>query len=508
MLSSCNKDEQNQLVTDDGIKSVALSINLGDVSTKAEVDDEMDDPFVTDDPTQNFNTVDIFFTSSDGTIQYAFRAKSDETDGSYGQKIWDNLFDTGTGVRFIGLEGISGVYVFANSPLQDSDFDADNGKLAAGTSVDKVSDINAKLLVKDYVGDDKDAADMPYIGADISLVQAETVNDDSDANEVKLPDAVDVGTYYEASISIRPAISRVETQKVAVVTSGEAFFKTTEGGALEMVEKSNAEYKVTWSNFAPQLVGAYMSNIYTNTDYFPASNAPAITNWTAFETPAIENNTFPIKAGIWNKNVLAEPLNAVYSYANYSTEYSDLVSKSYRGGESTSTENAYYVLDGTKNSANKVLPFNFFVPYDVTSVNDAASVTALEGTITPKIHLQFKEVLDYQYDIFAKNADGNWSDTPLSNDPTVKAQIDMEMAWPTNISNTEEGIAFANVAFSTNGGGDAVLEVQPGYIYRLAEVVVNPFNLSGSLTSDEYKNIVVYVTVVRYAPKDIYPVFD
>lgn len=521
LLTSCQKEPQTSAVTDDGVKSIALSINFGGAATKAIIDDELDDPFT---EASTFEKLAIFFTDNSDNILYAFEASDASGAGTDEETIWDNLFkSTGAGVRFIGLEGVKGIYVVANGPALSGDgglgltFEAaaegqgtrTGGKVSNESPVN-ISAINAHMDIIEYFSLDKDATYMPFIGATKTFNSVETVGGE-DA-EVVL--GADAGQYYQANITIRPAVSRLEVQKVSVVTTGTSYFTLADDGVtLEPCEtEGEADYRVTWDGFNPTLVGAYMSNFYTNTNYFPAN--ASLTGWNGFETPSFddaENDEAPIMEGKWNvaEGDLSAAINGLVSYSNYEgTSYGALVSDTYSGGTSTEKPEATYVFDGNKDDAGKVIPFNFFVPYDITSTLDNTygnESEALTDVIIPKLHIQLqKPASEFSSKAEKKNTDGSWIAVP-ADEINISTQLTTPFTWPT-VADGETNIAFVNVRMGTQAGDDVTL--RPGYIYKMDEIMINPVNVNGSVTSSDLNNIFVTVTVVGYTIENVYPVFD
>lgn len=490
VLSSCQKEPQTQPVTDEGVKSVALTLNLGSPSaTKAQ--NEVEDPYANE--FDDFENIAILFTDQDGVIKYAFQAESsDQSQGTDAGTIWNNL--KAGGVRFIGLENISQIYVVANMPADAMTFPEDG----IMTQTVNVTDINDDIALVDYFN--LEQIKVPYIGADLAFEQLDNTAVSGDAEVVVGEDA---GQYYKAEISIRPAISRFEVSKVSVVNDGEAYFKLADNGVeLESVEsEADAKYKVDWSGFSPSLVGVYMSNFYTNTVYFPAAETTLEGRWTAFETPSFENETSPITQGLWSSAALDETLNDLVSYSNYtSTDYGLLFDDTY------SDVSGGTLFDGSKGGANKVIPFNFFVPYDLRATG-RTDVYATDGSLTPKIHFQFKEGGQISTTISVKNTSGGWE--TLDSDSDQYVQLNTMFAWP-SVPGGEDGIAFANVTFVTDQSDPegSVLQLRPGFIYKVQEVKVSPVNISGSVTSSDLNNIFVTVTVVPFNTENVYPVFD
>lgn len=109
-FTSCEKTPAPS--ADEGTKSIALSINFGGVATKA-VDNDLEAGFV---PGKDYTSLQIYFTDDTGNIKYAYTANASSQDDE--KTIWDNLTNTSNGVKFIGLESVSGVYVTANAELQ------------------------------------------------------------------------------------------------------------------------------------------------------------------------------------------------------------------------------------------------------------------------------------------------------------------------------------------------------------------------------------------------------
>lgn len=490
VLSSCQKEPQTQPVTDEGVKSVALTLSLGSPSaTKAQ--NEVDDPYASG--FDEFENIAILFTDQDGVIRYAFKAEnSDQSLDTDAGTIWDNL--KAGGVRFIGLENISQIYVVANMPADAMTF-PENGIM---TEAVNVTDINDDIALVDYFN--LEQIKVPYIGADLAF---DILDGNSVSGDAEVVVGEDAGQYYKAEISIRPAISRFEVLKVSVENASTAYFKLADNGVdLESVEsEGEADYMVEWSGFNPSLVGVYMSNFYTNTAYFPAAKTTLEGRWTAFETPSFENETSPITQGLWSSAALDETLNDLVSYSNYtSPDYGNLFTDTY------SDVSTGVLFDGNKNSAGKVIPFNFFVPYDLRATGEI-DVYATDGSLTPKIHFQFKEGGQISTTISVKNTSGGWE--TLDSDSDQYVQLNTMFAWP-SVPGGEDGIAFANVTFVTDQSNPegSVLKLRPGFIYKVQEVKVSPVNISGSVTSSDLSNIFVTVTVVPFNTEDVYPVFD
>ena len=495
-LTSCEKDPAP--AADEGLKSIALSVNFGQTGTKAEIDGELDDPWTND--YSGFERLDIYFTNAKDQIKYYYRAASTDVDGM-GKIIWDSLDPStdnpNSGVRFIGMEGISKVFVVANGP-KITELNTDpNGTV---TSTTDIYALNDAIKLTDYTGEQ---ITMLYAGAAVNLTLAGTVSGTAGVITV----GEEGGQDYQADVTIRPALSRLEVQQAGVVTSGYVYFKT-DGGTGNFIEteiEGEAEYRVEFSGFEPSLVGVYASNVYKTSPLFPVQTGPAA--GTLFDTPTFEGQESPIKEGKWVELVSETELNDYLSYANYDeagTGYGDLISTAY-SDDTPSGTNELLLFNGNKNSANKVIPFNFFVPYDITST--ASDVTALSGSVMPSLHFQFKEPAQrMNLTVEHKNAGtGAWESV---SDQSIIDALEAQVDWPTAVGG-EDGIAFANVV-KYYTGDDLTTEttLRPGYIYRVQKVIVDPTNISISTKDTDAYNVYVVVTVVPYNDENVYPGFE
>lgn len=487
-FTSCEKDPAPG--ADEGLKSIALSINFGGVATKA-VDDDLEAEF---DPGNNYNSLQIYFTDDTGNINYAYNAKADSQDDD-GQTIWTNLTNASNGVKFIGLESVSGVYVTANAELQTITY---GGPVTGPVNVSAINDL-LKIENIDGVA----ANMMPYAGACTQLQTAGSSISET-AGEVIVGDGADGAEYLVADLTIRPAVSRFEVSKVGVKTSGTTYFKEVPKGGVNILEPCavgdpDVKYSVAWSDFDADLIGIYMSNFYKESPLFP--NKTIIDEWepVLFATPGFNEGVSPISGGKWTD--LTD--NAGISYANYNNRY-----------EAFTTENVgstigdtKYLFDGTTNSV--VVPFNFFVPYSLTDKGDNAdAVASFNDVVSPALHFQFRKPgsLSISYgEIQEKTPTGSWQDV---NDDALKQQLQNAVAWPN--STDAEGIVYANVTkfLTTPGDENSAITIKPGLIYKIQEVIVEPVNLSVSTKLTDQFNVYVVVKVVGFNVKNVYPSFD
>lgn len=497
-LTSCEKDPAPG--ADEGLKSIALSINFGQTGTKANIDGELESPWDAD--YSEFSRLDLYFTNANNQIEYYYSAAPDAGEGTNGKIIWDSLDPSSTnpnsGVRFIGMEGISKVFVVANGPKITGLTTDPNGTV---TSITYISALNDATKLTDYT---EEQNTMLYAGAAVNLTLAGTVS--GAAGEITVGE--EGGQDYRADVTIRPALSRLEVQQAGVVTSGYVYFKA-DGGTGNFIEtegENDATYRVEFSGFQPSLVGVYASNVYKTSPLFPVQTDPAA--GTLFATPTFDKGNSPIEKGKWTELAAETELNSYLSHANWEegTGYGDLVSTTYSG---TTNDSELFLFDGDKNSAGKVIPFNFFVPYDITSTD--ATVKALENSVMPSLHFQFKEQDPAQQPMTLTvthrqtAGTGTWEPvTDNSITEALKAQVD----WPTAVGG-EEGIAFANVVkYFTSDALTDETTLRPGYIYRVSKVIVDPTNISISTKDTDAYNVYVVVTVVPYNEENVYPGFE
>ena len=491
-FTSCEKTPAPS--ADEGTKSIALSINFGGVATK-DVDDELESGFA---PGDDYTSLQIYFTNDAGVIKYAYNATTaDSGQDTPAGAIWDNLADAANsnGVKFIGLDAVSGVYVTANAPLSP-------GIITYGGAVSETVDVSAiNELLKIENIDATEANAMPYAGACIQLQPLGSTQISAEAGEVVVGDGAEGAEYWKAELSIRPVVSRFEVSKVGVKTLGTTYFKEVDNEGVKVLEPCDdtdpaVKYKVEWTGFDADLIGIYMSNFYKSSPLFP--NKTAIDDWTdvLFATPGFAEGVSPIAEGKWTG--LSDDQKGI-SYANYNNGYQDFTTA--HAGTTSGTTN--YLFDGGSDASAVVVPFNFFVPYSLTDRSATADDVANLGAACPALHFQFKkpEDLTINYKSVQYKTSGNWQDVADNN---LKQQLQNAVAWP----NSTDGIAYANVTKFLNEDRLTELTVKPGLIYKVQEVVVEPVNLSVSTKDTDQFNVYVVVKVVGFDVRNVYPVFD
>ena len=497
-FTSCEKTPAPS--ADEGTKSIALSINFGGVGTKTEV--TPDDPW--ENSYKGYESLDLYFTSSTGSILYYYHSTSTDAEGSNGKIIWDGLNTTtsnpNSGVYFVGMENVNRVYVVANGPQITGLTTEDNGKV---TSSNDIAELNALIKLESYKADN-DQNKMLYAGATFSL-------DPIEGTTVQTSQEINVGDEgalnFKAEITIRPAISRLEVGEVAVQTEGDIYFKEDVNGnyVATTATDPDALYKVSYSGFTPSLVGVYMSNVYRTSPLFPQQTALSTD---LFATPT---DVGAIKKGTWVSLAPEGTFANCLQYSNYAegTGYSNLIPADYIG--TAGSDNVLTLFDGDKTPASpKVIPFNFFVPYDITSTASATYITAVSGAAVPVLHFQFKEPdvpMTVGPDVYEKGSSGAW-DVEVT-DPQTVLDVTAEVNWPAGTVNSEDGIAYANVVkYYTSDDMNTEVTLKPGYIYKVQQVLVSPVNLEITSQKINSYNVYVVVTVVPYATEDVYPGFE
>lgn len=465
-LAGCNKETEVPQSSDPdaGLKSVTLVISGANL-TKANM--TPDENWIQD---AGISRLDIYFTNATGVIQNAFRLE--DNDAYPG--AWDAI--QGNGVRFIGLESISRVYVVANSP-ETTAFGSGN-----------ISQVDATI---DEVKADLGQDEILYFGADLDLTPiGNEVNEDVTVN---IGDEENMASqYYTANVAIRPVISRLEISKIGVQVSGS---KSVTLSADEVANPADAgTYTISWTGFTPKLSGIYMSNFFGKV--VPVT--PAVSE--LFETPAGSDGIAEGKWATATGITAAYNANAIAFYSNYEDgSYGDLFANS-----SLSGTGVQYYFDGSADDT--CVPFNFIVPFDPTQEYASGAVSTIPAGVTnfvePKFHFQFFfESGDQEQYTVTVRKEGAGSDLPVDSD------LYIQLTSTINFTTVSDGQYFANVA-KFDFGSTGKTAIEPNTIYKMNEVVISPFNVStGTVTEDAY-NVIVKVTAVPYATVNVTPDFD
>lgn len=470
-LAGCNKEQVTAPAAnpDAGVKAVTLSIRGLNANTKAQLGQTVDNSWVKD---SGIDQLDIYFTSAGDQIRYSYRL---DASGTYSE-AWNTITNTSgeNRVRFIGLKEVSRVYVVANSP---------DALIESGSITQVVADL-ADMQGKTAEGNFVTKTDVVYMGGDTELNPIGTEPVDEVTTEIGEGESASM--YMTAKVTIRPVISRLEIEKISVLTTGTTEITYPEGDGGEV-------YEVTWEGFEPKLVGVYMSNFYETLE--PVTPHLGI----LFATPegqGITNGTWTGLDATYNKDGLAYYNN--WTGSTYESLFNNCPGK--QEGESN-----YVYFNGNGTSC---LPFNFLVPFDVESTAQDANV---EGAFeTPKFHFQF--LFDQSalsgYEITKVVKKGTEDEVTPGNNPDLYDKLTAGLVFTTV---SDDNIYYANVTSfveDNSGIAGANVTIKPNSIYRMSEVSIAPYNLGfGTVTEDAY-NVIVKVSVLPYNEVEVLPSFE
>lgn len=447
-MIACSKDGTGDNPYADGSKQVVLKVNLP--ATRAGVDNSWLDG--NGDPQKTtISTIDVFFTNAIGKVQEHYTL---DTDNGYLNAV------QGAGLRFVGLNDVTAVYIAANvpEPMRNITTMADFKVLMnqQAPSMEQNNMIFAGCDTDLIAGADTDASIPTY--------------DNPDNQDPTVPAAGDM--VYTADVVIRPIISRIEWGDITVVENGSKEFEQPDGSI----------YRVEWTGYKPTIVGVYQSNVYLAENIFGTPQASA-----SFATPA---NWTSIVNGAWVDPSIDE---ITWSEVNPSLAYSN-----YQGGYAALLPPGY-------NTVNKqCVPFHFFVPFDPTlSEDDNKLMTGdMDGTL-PQWHFQLYYPNDSGYTITVKKKGANEGDdkyTVVTDDEALSLKGDF--LYPAG----KDRIAYANVVNLKNSDGNN-LTYRPGMIYT-ADIEINPYNVSLGFEDKDNYNVIVKVGVADFATQEVTPEFE
>lgn len=445
-MVACSKDDAaNQSA--DGSKQIVLKVNLP--TTRAAL--TPDDPYVAK---TTISSMDVFFTNANGVVQYRYDLEGGDL---------TNITGT-TGLRFVGLENVTAVYIVANAPASVS-------LPGLGANMNTFSVELAKQAPS--MGQNE----MVFAGCDLDITPLTP-----DVNTPEIP-TYDDGKWengdqaYNANITIRPLISRIEWGKIETDTDGR-----------KLVQVGSDYYLVEWSDWDVEICGIYQSNVYGAESIFAA--APVADN-TFFATPTAMN---AIVNGEWTPATTItgwDALKPVLTYNGYDNGYASVLPSDYNNNNNP--------------TITKCVPFHFFVPFDVDGENPAAGT--LDGAKEPHWHflLHFDNPSAYNSSIkvYESDADGTkGTEIDLnSNDPALS--VASQFMFPV----TKYNIAYVNVIDLFEGDTTTNISYAPGKIYT-TNVLLSPFNVTaGPVVVTDY-NVIVKVTVADFATQPVTPEFD
>lgn len=447
-MVACSKDDAAN-PSADGSKQIVLKVNLP--TTRAAL--TPDDPYKADETT--IGSMNVFFTNANGVVQKACELT---TDNGYLTDITST-----TGLRFVGLKNVTAVYIVANAP--DGVVMPDEG--------DNMNTFSVELANQ---APSMDQDQMVFAGCDLDITPLAP-----DVNTPEIPTYHD-GKWengdqaYNANITIRPLISRIEWGKIETDTDGD-----------KLVKVGEEYYLVEWSGWNAEVCGIYQSNVYGAESIFAAT---PVNGNTFFATPTAMN---AIVDGEWATP--AQPatgwdaLKPVLTYNGYDNGYASVLPSDY-------------------NTNNKCVPFHFFVPFTIDSKGTNQTMTvSLDADKEPHWHflLHFDNPSAYNSSIkvYESDADKTKGTEIDLNSNDAALSVASQFMFPV----TKDNIAYVNVIDLFEGTSDNNVSYAPGKIYT-TNVTLSPFNVTaGPVVVTDY-NVIVKVNVADFATQPVTPEFD
>lgn len=454
-MVACSKDDA-ATPSADGSKQIVLKVNLP--TTRAAL--TPDAPYAAN--STNISSMNVFFTNANGVVQYAYKLEEEDI-----EKISDKV-DPSPGLRFVGLENVTAVYIVANAPASVS-----LPGLGANMNTFSVELANQAPSM----GQDQ----MVFAGCDLDITPLTP-----DVNTPEIP-TYDNGNKwnegdqaYNANITIRPLISRIEWGKIETDTDGD-----------KLVKVGEEYYLVEWSGWNAEVCGIYQSNVYGAESIFAA--APVADN-TFFATPTAMN---AIVNGEWTPATTItgwDALKPVLTYNGYNNGYASVLPADYN--------------DKVDQDLGQCVPFHFFVPFTIDSKETNQTMTvSLKADKEPHWHflLHFDDPSAYNSSIKVYESDVNKTKGPQidlnSNDTALS--VASQFMFPVTADKT----AYVNVIDLFEGTSDKNVSYAPGKIYT-TNVLLSPFNVTaGPVVVTDY-NVIVKVTVADFATQAVTPEFD
>lgn len=454
-MVACSKDDAAN-PSADGSKQIVLKVNLP--TTRAAL--TPDAPYVEEGTT--IGSMNVFFTNANGVVQYAYPLT---TDNGYLTDITST-----NGLRFVGLKDVTAVYIVANAP--DGVVMPDEG--------DNMNTFSVELAKQ---APSMGQNEMVFAGYDLDITPLAP-----DVNTPEIP-TYDDGVWengdqaYNANITIRPLISRIEWGKIETVTDGN-----------KLVQVGSDYYLVEWSDWDVEICGIYQSNVYGAESIFAAT--PVNAN-TFFATPkglnAIVEGEWATPSSTFIGWDALKPVLTYNGYDNNTDKYASVLPSDYN------TNN---------NPITKCVPFHFFVPFTIDSEEKNQTMTvSLEADKEPHWHflLHFDNPSAYNSNIKVYESDVNKTKGPQidlnSNDAALS--VASQFMFPVTADKT----AYVNVIDLFEGTSDTNVSYAPGKIYT-TNVTLSPFNVTaGPVVVTDY-NVIVKVKVADFATQAVTPEFD
>ena len=449
-FAACSNEEDAIVGGDADNKTMIVSIAGIGADTKAATpgDKWSEDT----DAKDNISSLTLFFTDANGVIKYKYDA--DETDK---EDEWNGLF--GTGLKFVGLSGVTAVHAIANDAAAASLAVYGNINTLKTAYADQGLSIAKTGVV--YVGSDKDIT--PF---NPEPAQPETMPEVTVGEEGKF--------YYSAEVKLKPIISRIQINSINVVTSGSTKFGP---------DNEQDKYTLSWSSFKPVLNGIYLNNIATEFTDFAGEVNDLSKNTTYLQT--IANGTWTLDGSNMTDDA---------AYVSFtSPDYGTLLSYGTENATNPEIVTTPLTIDD-----GKCIAFNVFVPLDVEDADNEMDEWA--STNNPTIHFQFaKDVTGYTA---TPSLTAGGQLTPEDNAFIAIAEENLAYQLP---QVADGGYLFANITelHETSVDG-ALLQMQAGKIYNM-DVEISPVNMTIDLDNPQSYNVVVKVTVLPFTKENIYP---
>lgn len=449
-MVACSKDDA-ATPSADGSKQIVLKVNLP--TTRAAL--TPDDPYVAKGTT--ISSMDVFFTNTNGAVQYAYNLTGVDLTSITGT----------TGLRFVGLDNVTAVYIVANTP-EDVNLPTVN---------ENMNTFSVELAKQ---APSMGQNEMVFAGCDLDITPL--TPDVNDAIPTYNNAQWNEGDQtYNADITIRPLISRIEWGKIETDPDGK-----------KLVKVGEKYYLVEWSGWNAEVCGIYQSNVYGAESIFAAT---PVDNGTFFATPTAMN---AIVEGEWATPAqpatgwdALKPVLTYNGYDNNADKYASVLPANYNASV-----------------PGQCVPFHFFVPFTIDSEETNQTMTvSLDADKEPHWHflLHFEDPSAYNSSIkvYESDADGTKGTEIDLNSDDPALSVASQFMFPV----TKDNIAYVNVIDLFEGNTTTNISYAPGKIYT-TNVLLSPFNVTaGPVVVTDY-NVIVKVTVADFATQAVTPEFD
>ena len=446
-MVACSKDDAAN-PSADGSKQIVLKVNLP--TTRAVSGSWLGENG--EAQATAISSMNVFFTNANGTVQKQYTLSDD-----------DITSVRTTGIRFVGLDDVTAVYIVTSLP--------------SGINPATITNIQDFQVLLQQQAPSMAQGGTVFAGCDVNITPVEPDTDNSiptfgntDNQDPTVPAAGD--QVYNAMITIRPIISRVEWGSITV----------QDHGSKEYPQEDGSTYRVTWSGYAPIISGVYQSNVYLIENIFGGTQQASA----LFATPS---NWESIVNGAWTDPSIQgvddwSAVNPALAHTGYSgSSYGKLLPDEYTPGK-------------------QCVPFNFFVPFDPESdATDNTQIGDLDTAPVWHFQLYYPQTGGYTITVQKKNAgEADSSFVTVTDDKALSLTGDF--LFPANASH----LAYANVVSLKDEEGQDIV-YRPGMIYT-ADVEIAPYNVTPGFNSSETYNVIVKVKVADFATQEVTPEFD